>query len=138
MKNKLIYTFDEHLQESLKNSEFRKAWEESEAEYVLATKLIEARLARKLSQRDLAQKVSHARKSFVVSLKKNSKCPGCQTTREFFIKKRYTKRVVCQITLLKVGISQKRQQQNIRQSLTYQRTSEPANQRTSSNTPICS
>lgn len=57
MKNKLIYTFEDHLKESLTDPEFKKAWEESEADYLLATQLIEARLSRKLSQRDLAQKV---------------------------------------------------------------------------------
>jgi len=57
MRNKLTYSFEDHLKESLKDPEFKKAWEESEADYLLATKLIEARLAQKLSQRDLAQKV---------------------------------------------------------------------------------
>ncbi len=57
MRNKLTYSFEDHLKESLKDPEFKKAWEESEADYLLATKLIEARLARKFSQRDLAQKV---------------------------------------------------------------------------------
>lgn len=57
MKNKLTYTFQDHLRESLKNPEFKKAWEESEVEYQLACKIIEARLAKKLSQRDLAQKI---------------------------------------------------------------------------------
>ena len=52
-----LYTFEEDLAERLKNPEFRKAWEESEAEYQLAKKLIEVRLEKKLSQRDLAQKV---------------------------------------------------------------------------------
>jgi DNA-binding XRE family transcriptional regulator len=54
---KQVYTFQEHLKESLKNPEFKKAWEESEAEAQLSAKLIEARLKRKLSQRQLAQKV---------------------------------------------------------------------------------
>ena len=52
-----LYTFREHLEESLKDPEFKKVWEESEAEYQLATKLIEARLKKKMSQRDLAKKV---------------------------------------------------------------------------------
>lgn len=56
MKNN-IYTFDEHLKESLRNPEFKKAWEESEVEYQLSCRLIEARLKSKLSQRDLAKKV---------------------------------------------------------------------------------
>ena len=52
-----IHTFQEHLKELLKNPKFKKEWEDSEAEYVLSCKLIEARLGQKLSQRDLAQKV---------------------------------------------------------------------------------
>jgi len=57
MKNKLYYTFEEDLKERLKNPKFRKAWEESEAEYILAKKLIEKRLKNKMSQRALAKKV---------------------------------------------------------------------------------
>ncbi|HSW88303.1 MAG TPA: helix-turn-helix transcriptional regulator [Candidatus Saccharimonadales bacterium] len=57
MRNKLIYTFQDHLKESLKDASFKKAWEESEVEYELAKELIEARLNQKLSQRDLAEKV---------------------------------------------------------------------------------
>ncbi|OGK09928.1 hypothetical protein A2767_07095 [Candidatus Roizmanbacteria bacterium RIFCSPHIGHO2_01_FULL_35_10] len=57
MKNYSLSSFQEHLKEELKNPKFRKAWEESEAEYVLATKLIEKRLKNKMSQRTLAKKV---------------------------------------------------------------------------------
>ena len=57
MKNKLVYTFQEDLAKRLKDPEFKKAWEETEVEYQLACKVIEARLAKKLSQRDLAQKI---------------------------------------------------------------------------------
>lgn len=57
MKNKRIYTFREDLAESLKNPEFKKAWDASETEYLLAKKMIEMRLRKKLSQRDLALKV---------------------------------------------------------------------------------
>lgn len=57
MKNKLIHTFDDHLKESLKDTEFRKAWEETEPEYLLATQLIEQRLKKKMSQRELAKKL---------------------------------------------------------------------------------
>lgn len=52
------YTFRQHLTESLKNSEFRKAWEESEAEYQISRALIAARLDRKISQRALAEKAN--------------------------------------------------------------------------------
>lgn len=58
MKNKIkIFTLEDHLRKSLKDPEFKKIWEDSEAEYQLACKLIEARIARKMSQRDLAKKV---------------------------------------------------------------------------------
>lgn len=57
-KNKLYYTFEDHLKASLKDPEFRKAWEESEPEYLLARQLIKKRLAKKMSQRDLAKKLN--------------------------------------------------------------------------------
>jgi len=57
MKKIPTYTFEDHLTESLKDPEFRKAWEESEPEYLLSKALIEARLKKKLSQRDLAKKI---------------------------------------------------------------------------------
>ncbi len=52
-----MYSFEDHLKEQLKNPRFKKAWEESEAEYILAAKLIEKRLKNKMSQRTLAKKV---------------------------------------------------------------------------------
>jgi ribosome-binding protein aMBF1 (putative translation factor) len=51
-----VYTFKQHLKESLKNPEFKKVWENSEVEYQLACQLIEKRLAKKMSQRQLAKK----------------------------------------------------------------------------------
>jgi len=57
MKKQKIYTFEDDLRESLKDPEFKKIWEESEVEYKLACKLIEARIAKKMSQRDLAKKI---------------------------------------------------------------------------------
>ena len=58
MKNKLYYTFEDHLKESLKDPEFKKVWEESEPEYLLARELIKKRLEKKISQRDLAKKLN--------------------------------------------------------------------------------
>lgn len=58
MKNKLLYTFEEDLKNRLKNPAFKKAWEKSEPEYMLAKQLIEKRLESKLSQRDLAKKLN--------------------------------------------------------------------------------
>ena len=57
MKKRLVYTFRDHLEESLKDPGFKKAWEESEVDYLLACQVIEARLKKNLSQRDLAKKV---------------------------------------------------------------------------------
>ena len=57
MKNKLLYTLTDDLNYRLKNPKFRQAWEESEPEYTLAKQLIKKRLAKKLSQRDLAAKL---------------------------------------------------------------------------------
>lgn len=57
MKNRREYTFREDLAKRLKDPKFKKAWDESEVEYLLAKKLIEARIKNKLSQRELAEKV---------------------------------------------------------------------------------
>lgn len=57
MKNKLTYTFEEDLARRLKNPKFKKLWNESEIEYLLAKKLIEKRLQKKISQRELARKL---------------------------------------------------------------------------------
>jgi ribosome-binding protein aMBF1 (putative translation factor) len=55
-KNK-IFTFKDDLKKRLKNPEFKKAWDESETEYQLARQIIEKRLAKQFSQRDLAKNV---------------------------------------------------------------------------------
>ena len=55
MKNKLMYTFEEDLVKRLKNPAFKKAWEKTEPEYLLAKQVIEKRLENKLSQRKLAK-----------------------------------------------------------------------------------
>lgn len=52
------YTFKQHLRESLKDPEFRKAWEASEAEYQISRALIAARLNKNISQRELARKAN--------------------------------------------------------------------------------
>ncbi len=53
-----IYTFRQDLKRRLKDPEFRKAWEESDAEYQISRALIAARLNRKISQRTLAKKAN--------------------------------------------------------------------------------
>lgn len=57
MRKQHIYTLQEDIGKRLQNPAFKKAWEESETEYVLACKLIEARLGKKLTQKELAKKV---------------------------------------------------------------------------------
>lgn len=57
MNKNRVYTFQEDLAKRLKDPEFKKAWDNTEAEYKLACNLIEARLKNHLSQRDLAKKV---------------------------------------------------------------------------------
>lgn len=50
------YTFEEVLEEQLKDPEFRKLWEASEADYQISRQMIKARLEKKMSQRALAKK----------------------------------------------------------------------------------
>lgn len=52
------YTLQDHIKESLKDPEFKKAWEESEAEYQVSRALIEARIKGKISQKELAKKAN--------------------------------------------------------------------------------
>ena len=60
MKNKLLYTFEEDLARRLKNPAFRKEWENSEPEYLLAKQLIEKRLKKKISQRTMGYLATRA------------------------------------------------------------------------------
>ena len=49
-------TLSDYLKKQLKDPEFRKEWEKSEAAYQVTGALIEARIKGKISQRELAQK----------------------------------------------------------------------------------
>lgn len=49
-------TLNEIVKKNLKDPKFRKAWEESEAQYQATRQLIKARIEQGLSQRELAQK----------------------------------------------------------------------------------
>ena len=53
-----VYTLEDHIKESLKNPEFKKEWEQSEAEYQVSRALIAARVNRKISQQELAKKAN--------------------------------------------------------------------------------
>ncbi len=58
MNNKFrLYTFEEDLEKRLKNPKFKKEWEKSEPDYLLADSLIRARIAKSFSQRTLAKKL---------------------------------------------------------------------------------
>lgn len=50
-------SFEAYLQEQLKTPEFRQAWESDNTAYQIASQVIRYRIARQLSQRDLAKKV---------------------------------------------------------------------------------
>jgi len=56
--SRTVYTFENHLKESLKDPAFKRAWEESEVEYQLSRQIIAARLRRKMTQGDLARKAN--------------------------------------------------------------------------------
>ena len=51
-----VYTFKDHLKESLKDPKFRKAWDESEVEYQISRQIIAQRLVKKMTQGQLARK----------------------------------------------------------------------------------
>lgn len=53
-----LYTLQDDLKKRLKNPEFRKAWEKSEAEYQISRALIAARIKRKISQKELASRAN--------------------------------------------------------------------------------
>lgn len=54
---KVFTNYEDHLKESLKDPEFKKIWDESRPEYLLADSLIKARLEKKFSQRELAKEI---------------------------------------------------------------------------------
>lgn len=47
-------TFDQHLKKSLKDPEFRKEWEALEPEYALKRRMIELRMKKEMTQKQLA------------------------------------------------------------------------------------
>lgn len=53
-----VYTLEDHIKDSLKDPAFRKAWEESEAEYQVSRALITARIKGKISQQELAKRAN--------------------------------------------------------------------------------
>jgi len=53
-----VYTLEDHIKTSLKDPAFKKAWEESEAEYQVSRALIAARIKGNISQKELARKAN--------------------------------------------------------------------------------
>ena len=53
--DKKLYTLQDSINESLKDPNFRKEWEASEADYQISRQMIKARLEKKMSQRALAK-----------------------------------------------------------------------------------
>jgi ribosome-binding protein aMBF1 (putative translation factor) len=53
-----FYDYSIDLKNRLKDPEFKKAWQASEPEFLLAKQMIEKRQVAKLSQRDLAKKLN--------------------------------------------------------------------------------
>ena len=51
-------TFEEVLEDQLRDPEFRKEWEDGEADYQVSRQMIKARLEKKMSQRALAKKAN--------------------------------------------------------------------------------
>ncbi len=51
-----LMTFDQYFNNSLKDPEFKKLWEESSPKYQLSRQIIKRRLENKMSQSELAKK----------------------------------------------------------------------------------
>lgn len=58
MKKIIGDDLQEFIQRHLKDPEFRKEWEESEADYQLGRQIIQSRIDSKISQRELAKKAN--------------------------------------------------------------------------------
>lgn len=56
MKKRNYTTFEQYLQDSLRDPKFKKAWQQSEPEYQIARQMIKNRLKHKLNQNKLAQR----------------------------------------------------------------------------------
>jgi len=52
------YSLDNLINDQLKDPEFRRLWEEGEADYQLGRQIIQARIDKKLSQRELAKRAN--------------------------------------------------------------------------------
>lgn len=50
------YTFEEHLEESLKDPEFKKIWEDMQTEYQIMKAICDGRAKTKMTQQELSKK----------------------------------------------------------------------------------
>lgn len=72
---------DELLEEQLKDPEFAKAWEDTELEYQIKCMLLDARLEKKMTQKELAEK-SGVRQSNISRIEKGACMPTLKTLQE--------------------------------------------------------
>ncbi len=72
---------DELLQEELKDEEFAKIWEETELEYQIKRMLVAARIEKKMTQKDLAEK-SGVRQSNISRIESGACVPTITTLKE--------------------------------------------------------
>ena len=71
-------TFDEFMEEALKNSEFKAAYDALEPEFALASSMIEARLAKKMTQAELAKEAG-VQQTTIARLESGSSNPTFST-----------------------------------------------------------
>ncbi len=72
---------DELLQEELKDEEFARIWEETELEYQIKRMLVAARIEKKMTQKDLAEK-SGVRQSNISRIESGACVPTLTTLKE--------------------------------------------------------
>ncbi|MBE5832625.1 MAG: helix-turn-helix transcriptional regulator [Butyrivibrio sp.] len=72
---------DELLQEELKDEEFAQIWEETELEYQIKRMLVAARIEKKMTQKDLAEK-SGVRQSNISRIESGACVPTITTLKE--------------------------------------------------------
>lgn len=71
-------TFDEFMEKELKNSEFKAAYDALEPEFALASSMIEARLAKKMTQAELAKEAG-VQQTTIARLESGSSNPTFST-----------------------------------------------------------
>lgn len=77
MKKTKWYSFDEFLKEELKDPEFKREYDALEPEYALIREVMDKRLAKKMTQKELAEKVG-TKQSAISRLESGSANPSFQ------------------------------------------------------------